>query len=272
MKLSLNLKKGVAIKAVLALLTIAVVLQVVFGQASYVNWASPYYPPGQPSTFGATVLATSPYHILSSIVTSSQTMISVDSNADGRIDNADYARWAGVSAFANDSNSVQGFLPAPNVINKGCVIADTGLQSGGDSFRGGISLDLRINNTVISQIGGNPPSIMENICEDGDGCTYNVIKYSKSAGAPNNVFSNSPRTFFQFPRSTTAAWWIDAGGNTPVSANGDSIKVQIISWAGGAGNNWLDIHDDDSAVETSVDKLTITDRDNSNSFIVYFCD
>lgn len=269
MKISFDIKKGVVAKFLFTILLLTVAISLVFGQASYVSWSNPAYPPGWPG-FSSQVSPSFPSHSLF-LITSGSTNISVDSNGNGIIDTAEYSRWAGVSAFSNNTNSLQGILPTSNVIDKGCVTLDTS-NLGGDAFVGSAPLNLTISNTITFSIGGNPPSINENICEDGNGCSYNMIRYSQSAGTINQIQSGNSRYYHQLPRVGGIANWMDATGpNT--GNNGDTAKSIFVGWNSPAGSNWLDIADDDSAIlETSPDYWSVQDYDGSRSFIVTVCD
>ncbi len=174
-------------------------------------------------------------------------LTSVDGNMNGIIDNAE---------FAQDSLKVGGLTPSATAISKGCVVADTastiGCGTTGNSCTGYVALDLRI--------GG------ENICADGDGCFYRIIRYNAATGAPSNIYHASPYAFFQ---DASTSIWIDFDERT--GTNGGGV-TRFVNWRTSSGTQLLEAYDDQSGVEASVDQLSIRDLDSTRAFKFVFCD
>ena len=194
-----------------------------------------------------------PYHALENISASPTNQTSVDQNQNRKIDVADNAD------FAANAGSLAGLAPGANAISKGCVVADTG--TGGNSFTGWSAVDLRINN--------------ENICADGDGCTYRIVRYNANCASctpttftPENVYYASPYAFFQFPDNK----WIDFDEKT--GTNGDGTYTRITRWPASATlspNPWLEVKDDTAAENTNY-QLSVNDNQNNHAFVFTMCD
>ena len=178
-------------------------------------------------------------------------LTSVDGNQNGIIDNAEFAQ------LAEDSRQLTGI--SGSQFSKGCVVADTG--TGGNSFTGWSAVDLRISS--------------ENICADGDGCTYRIVRYNANCASctpttftPENVYYASPYAFFQFPDNK----WIDFDEKT--GTNGDGTYTRITRWPASATlypNPWLEVKDDTAAENTNY-QLSVNDNQNNHAFVFTMCD
>lgn len=181
---------------------------------------------------------TQPYHPLQQISRDATMPLSVDVNDNGFIDNAD------------DSFSVGGIVPGSQVISKGCVSLDTG-QLGGNVWTGYAALDLLING--------------ENICADGNGCTYSITRYDALSSLPNAAFTQSPASFFQ---GSTGGWF--AAQSALSGINGDAAEAAFAQWQ--SGPLLAELWDDRLSTEQSGSQVTAYDAQSSFSFVFAFCD
>ena len=272
MRISFDLKKGVVVNLML-FLALGLIATSAIAQQSYVNFANPWYNNGAlPSLTWSDIQPNEAFHTLQLISKSANNPSTVDRNSDGVIDLAENAMWAGVAKLANDSNSVSGFVPSSQVLSKGCVVVDTGLSANGDAFVGFLPLDLRISSTLSGNpVGGQPALTVENICSDGDGCTYRVMRYKNTV--PTHLFSGGVNSFWQMPISTgpgriSTSDWVDQGNTVGTNGGG---QTRFVNWAPTAGPG-MEIYDDHPNAEMNPDMISINDMDTSASFMVSFCD
>lgn len=286
MRFSFDLKKGVATR-VLIVIAIGLMINLSIGQSNQPLWQG-----GVPTLW--TMPANSPSHPLQYISTHwNSPAQTVDANVDGLIDKANWAQFSNLALYANNSERLQGLTPSNNIWSKGCFFVDTGSFSTGDSWQGYTTLILNTSDdtqwfnpsTGQGKITDGRP--FENICGDGDGCTYSAVAYRSSQNSITNIMgsgSNTVKRFFQFPQgalgtqapnpspSTGTSRWID-DNNAQKGVNGDGVSTIFVSWnvAGGQTPD-LELYDDYSTAGSSSNDLAVRDRSAAYSFIVSFCD
>ncbi|GEM_PF-4242387 len=104
-----------------------------------------------------------------------------------------------------------------------------------------------------------------NICEDGNGCTYRIWRYTAAKPAGANFYTSSPVMLRQIASHN----WHDGYGNQ-IGINGDGTVVLIVNW-----DDVLYIWDDNSVFtngENSPDALTWRDASSSHGFLITLCD
>jgi len=136
-----------------------------------------------------------------------------------------------------------------------CVTVDTlrGLLDG--SNRQG-AIDLRVNG--------------RNICEDDNGCSYRVWKYTTTRPAGTEFFTSYPVMFRQREVAGLHFWYDAYVNGGQQGTNGDtSTDTRFVNWDQG-----LQIWDDKANIEQDPDKLAYIDTDSTlgDDFIITFCD
>ena len=178
-----------------------------------------------------------------------------------------YAAWSNPNTGWHDSNEVKVTLrlndelveySLQEAINRGLI--------GGTSE----PIDVSYCNSVdtgptIKDETAVPVSLIKNgrnICEDSNGCTYRLWRYTAANPAGENLYA----TFAVVFRQIEGGKWHDSSGDQK-GVNGNSVSTALI-------NNWegSSLYDDLSNVETSKDSLSFKDNAPSHAYVMTICD
>ncbi len=111
-----------------------------------------------------------------------------------------------------------------------------------------------------------------NICEDSDGCTYRIWRYTAARPAGSNFYTSNPIAFRQILNQGSHDWH-DAVGNQ-TGKNGDGVEKKMIDWESFIMNDDLISPPDECQgdYENYPDSLSWRDNSDSSAYFVVICD